>query len=171
MATYQFYNQRRESDGSTPPSVTVPEAASQTFKKGDFVTLTGGKAAIAVASSATYASADLEAGLIFGTVVANATGTTDAPCVVELITDNSLFRLPATHATAGSRVTAVAQLGVGYDLAHYIDANGVRGWAYTIDDVTVKNVIPVELIEPAGTLNGTAWCKIAQRARLDMVGA
>lgn len=167
---FQKYAIRKESDGSTPPTVIVPEAASQTFKAGDFVTLSSGKATIAIAANATYTSGDLESGLIFGTAVADATGTTDAPCAIELITDNSLFMLPAGHATPASAVNAVAQLGVGYDLIHHT-SGGVTAWFYGIDDTSVKNVIPVELIDAAGTAYGLSWCKIAQRARLDMVGA
>jgi hypothetical protein len=171
MATYQHYAQRREADGSTPPTIVVPEAATQTFVKGDLLTLSSGKAAIAVAANATHTSADLESGLVIGTAVADASGVTNTPVAIELITDNTLIRLPVIHGTPASAVTAVAQLGVGYDIGHWTDGSSVTGWGYMIDDTSVKNVIPVELIEPAGEVYGTAWCKIAQRARLDMVGA
>lgn len=167
---FQKYNLRKESNGAPVESLRGVEAASQTFVKGDFLTLSSGKLAIAVAASGTYTSGDLESATIIGTADADATGVTDTPLTYTPLTDNTLHLLPILHGTPASAVSAVAQLGVGYDLGHYT-LNGVTVWGVMIDDTSVKNVIPMALQDTVGTQYGTVWAKFANRARLDMVGA
>jgi len=132
MATFRNLGlSYRTTDGDPPDVAHYPEAASQTFKAGDLVTLSSGKVAVAVAASTTYASADLEAGTVLGIALADATGVTGTAVPVAIANSRLLIPLLVLHGTPASAVTAVTQVGTAYDIAHYT-INGVTAWGYTI---------------------------------------
>lgn len=170
MASYAHLGVRyRTTDGGPAQILTFPEAASQTFIAGDLVTLSSGKVAVAVAASATHASSDVEAGTILGVALENASGTTDDPVKVAIADDRLQILLTVIHGTPAIAVTAVAQVGVGYDVGHWTDGStpAVTGWGYMIDDTSATNAMVVELDNKyaVGTQYGTAWCKIPASKR------
>lgn len=89
---------------------TYPEAASQTFKKGDPVILSSGKVAIA-GNSANL----INAATILGFAMEDASGTTDDPVKVLIPSDDTEFVGTLSNGTAGS-TWAVTYAGVAYDL-------------------------------------------------------
>lgn len=76
---------------------TYPEAASQSFKHGEFVYLVSGKVTVC-ASDATS---------ILGMAMRDASGTTDTDIPVLVADQDTIFRGNVYHASAGSAVTAV----------------------------------------------------------------
>jgi len=158
---------------STALILKYPEAATQTFKAGDFLTINStGQVAIAVAATSTYASADVDTTNIIGMALNDASGTTNTPVSVVVATETTLFLVQATK-SGGSEVTATSHLNKKYDLAHY-QVGGVNGWGYTTDDTTAPNVVVVELYtapgEAVGDTNGRAWVKILSTKRQFEVG-
>jgi len=108
-----------------------PEAASQSFKAGEFVYLVGGKVTVC-ASDAT---------VILGMAVADATGTTDSSIPVLLAEAGTEFKANVTGA-----VTAVTQRGVKYALLvtsnkHYVDVSDTDNDAFTILDFAQEDAI------------------------------
>lgn len=93
LSAVEFY-------GGSYVVVNVPEAASQSFKKGQFVYLASGKATVATASSG-----------IFGMALEDATGTTDTQLAVLVSLRDTIFRGCVYHSTAASAVTAVTDVG------------------------------------------------------------
>lgn len=81
-----------------------PEAASQTFKKGEAVYLVSGK----VTEFTT--SVDNGSTRFLGFAAADATGTTDTPCPVWIANGDTIFRANMYHSTAASAVTAVTDI-------------------------------------------------------------
>ena len=159
MATYRNLGlSYRTTDGDPPDVAHYPEAASQTFKAGDLVTLSSGKVAVAVAASTTYASADLEGGTVLGIALADATGVTDTAVPVAIANSRLLIPLLVLHGTPASAVTAVTQVGTAYDIAHYT-INGVTTWGYTIDDTSASNIVIHNLDPnyPVGEQYGVAY--------------
>lgn len=78
----------------------VPEAASQSFKKGQFVYLASGKVTVATATSG-----------IYGMALQDATGTTDTQLAVLVALKDTIFRGCVYHSTAASAITAVTDVG------------------------------------------------------------
>lgn len=83
-----------------------PEAASQSFKKGQFVKLSSGKVAVCT-------SADTET---IGMATHDASGVEDTRVLVALALPGTVFEVNVYHGTAGSAVTAITQIGVNYPL-------------------------------------------------------
>lgn len=88
-----------------------PEAASQTFKVGDWLYLVSGKLTIAAAAGNDVGNIKL-----LGRAAAPATGVTDTYLPVEIADENAIFSLPMYHGTAGSAVTAVTDIGTDLPL-------------------------------------------------------
>jgi hypothetical protein len=151
----------RRAGGGLPAQATYPEAASQTFKRGDFVYLASGKVTEARAPGNNL----IDSGNTpIGIAAANASGTTDEDCVVILLTEDLEICLPVTHATAASAITAITQVGTAYELENVTD----KGYAYAIDD-TGNPMVKVTAISeqyPVGEQYGWAWVKViaAERA-------
>jgi hypothetical protein len=89
-----------------------PVASSQTFKKGDWVTLTSGQVAVAVAAGSNLAGGTK----VLGMAWADAPTTTNAQVTVVVADDSTEFAVAVYHATPASAVTAVAQIGTSYEL-------------------------------------------------------
>lgn len=91
-----------------------PEAASQTFVKGDWVYLASGKLTICAA-----AGNDVGAISILGRAAADATGVTDTMLPVEVADDNSEWLFPVYHSTPASAVRAVTDVGATWPLRNH----------------------------------------------------
>jgi len=111
--------------GPCPDVIQVPEGASQTFRKGDLLELTSGKATVADADDAA----------ILGVALTPATGTTDEPILVALANENNVFSMNAYHATPASAVTAVTDISVKYAVVA-VSSN----WHIELSDTTNTRV-------------------------------
>lgn len=168
MASYAFLGVRyRTSDGGPANIKTYPEAASQSFKAGDYVDLSSGKVEVAFAASGTYSSADMDGATILGMAINDATGTTDSPVKVVIADDRTEFLVPVVHATPASAVTAVTQHNMSCDLAHYT-LSGVTSWGAAIDDTAGTNTVRIVDLDdsyPVGEQYGRVWIKVLVAAR------
>lgn len=144
----------RTTDGSLPQQATYPEAASQSFKRGDAVYLASGKVTAAVAPGSNLAASG---NAVIGIAAHDASGTTNADCVVIINNDNLEICLPVTHATAASAITAITQIGVSYELENVTG----KGYAYAIDDTSSPCWTPTEIAGQyaVGEQYGWAWGK------------
>ncbi len=143
-----------------------PEAATQTFKRGDFVTLSSGKVAVAVA----YTSGDpvLSGTKILGIADKDATGTTDTPIPVVIANDDTEFLVNVYHATPSSAVPAVAGNGVSYELYRATITNLAFGM--DISETTDTKVVQTEIYTGSGGIEtgvqyGRVWVKVLQAQR------
>ena len=120
-----------------------PEAASQSFKAGQPVYLSGGKLTVCASDATT----------ILGVADADASGTTDTSLPVVLATPMTVFSGASTN--AGADVTTA----VTYVPKHYALYVGT-GTAYVdLGDTTNKAVKVVGLKDAAGTTNGKVYFK------------
>ncbi len=76
-----------------------PEAASQSFKKGEMVYLASGKVTVCASNAVT----------ILGMALQDASGTTDTEISVLVATDGTRFEGNVYHSTAASAITAITQ--------------------------------------------------------------
>lgn len=91
-----------------------PEAASQSFKKGQLLILnSSGQVAIFVASGSNH---DTDADSLYGIALEDASGTTNANVKVRVFMPGDMLRLPVFHSTPGSAVTAETLVGETYVL-------------------------------------------------------
>lgn len=86
-----------------------PEAASQSFKKGEFVYLVSGKVTV-VSSTAQLQSK------ILGMAMQDATGTTDTSIAVAIAEEGVMFELNVTTTTAITQVGAVYGLSIASNI-------------------------------------------------------
>lgn len=105
---------------ATPAKILYfPEAASQSFKAGEFVYLVSGKVTIISSTSQSVSK-------IAGMALADASGTTDTALPVAIAEEGVLFELCVYHSTPASAITAITQVGVSYGLTvssnkHYVN--------------------------------------------------
>lgn len=125
-----------------------PEAASQSFKKGQPVYLSSGKLT-ACASDGTA---------ILGVADADASGTTDTSIPVILATPLTVFEAVPTNAGADV-ATAVTNVGKHYAL--YVSSNDVY---VDLGDTSNDAVKVVALKDDAGTTNGKVLIKVLAAA-------
>lgn len=146
----------RPADGvSAVRQQEFPEAASQTFKKGDLVYLVSGKVTAYPASPTTQK--------LLGQAQADASGVTDTNIPVVIADDNVDFLLPVYHATPASAITAVTDVGLagGYG-AKQVTVSSVTAWAVDLQNTT-NNLLMVQEIAKdyaAGTQYGLYWVKV-----------
>lgn len=150
----------RTSQGGLPQQVHYPEAASQSFKRGDFVYLASGKVTAAVAPGNNLLD---DENLAIGMALVDATGTTDTSLPILLLTDDVEFCLPVTHATASSAITAITQVGVSYELENVTG----YGYAVAIDDTgnPVVKVTEISKQYAVGEQYGWVWVKFLDAER------
>lgn len=164
MATFKRLGNYRVKGNASATVKYFPEAATQSFKRGDLVTLSSGKVAVAVA----YTSGDPVASgtKILGIADKDASGTTDTSIPVIIADDKTEFLLPVFHPTAGSAVTAVTNVGVAYEL-YRATVSGNLGFGVDISETTDTKVIPTEIdpTYPAGEQYGWFWCRVMQAQR------
>lgn len=99
-------------NGKPLAQIVVPEAASQSFKRGDLVYRASGKATLVTLSTLEYTDAQSAA---LGIAEMDASGVTDTPIVISVIDGDFRWVLPVTN-TAADAVTAVANGGAKFPL-------------------------------------------------------
>lgn len=92
--------------GNSPEKLYFPEAATQSFKKGEMVYLSGGKVTVCGADPT----------LIAGFAAEDASGTTDTKKPVWIANADTIFSANIYHPTETSAVTAVSDVGTNYGL-------------------------------------------------------
>ncbi|MCD4785363.1 MAG: hypothetical protein K8T10_16210 [Candidatus Eremiobacteraeota bacterium] len=122
--------------GNSPEVKVFPEAASQSFKAGEFVYLVSGKVTVC-ASNGT---------VILGMAVADASGTTDEDCAVYIANGDTVFEANIYHSTVGSAVTAITDVGVCYALLvssnkHYVDKEDTDNDAFQVRRISPKDIV------------------------------
>jgi len=125
-----------------------PEAASQSFKKGQPVYLSSGK----------LTACGNDEVQILGIALADASGTTDTSIPVLLATPLTIFEATAT--SAGSDVQ-IAVTHVGKHYALYVSSNDVY---VDLGDTDHDALKVVDLVDDAGTTNGKVLVKVLAAA-------
>jgi hypothetical protein len=115
-----------------------PEATGQSFKAGEFVKLVSGKVTISGVDNALTK--------IAGMALADASGTADTAIPVAVAEEGVLFELCVYHATAGSAITAVTQVGASYGLTissnkHYVQIAETGFAAFHVKALSPKDVV------------------------------
>lgn len=141
MALTQRARLARMLNGFPEPLSPLPEAASQTFKWGDLVFMSGGYVTICGADPAAIAGIAKQDGRNA------AAGAYD--CDVLLITADTLIRMQVHHTTPANAVIEAADLFKDYGIA-------VSGNIWYVDKTDTSNtrVRIIEFIDPLATLNG-----------------
>ena len=127
-------------NGAPVPQTQVPEGTSQTYKRGDLVSLSSGVAVEAVAVGSNLTSSGNE---VYGIALQDASGTAGTVQDFARVVPGLLMVLPVTHATAASAVTAATQRGSVFQLENVTGA----GYAVAIDD-TATPVVTGRKIHP-----------------------
>lgn len=131
-------------DGSAPVILHAPEAAGQTYKKGQLVYL--------VAGAVTVMADDGQ--VCLGMVTQDATGTTGTDMEIIIATPVTVFEVNVYHSTAASAVTAATQIGENYALQ--VDSNKCY---CDIEDVTnvLFRVIKLSPKDTVADVYGRVW--------------
>lgn len=113
-----------------------PEAASQSFKAGEFVYLVSGKVTVC-ADDATS---------ILGMAAHDASGTTNTNVIVYLAHPDNVFEANVYHSTPASAVTAITQVGVNYALQvdsnkSYVDIEDTSHDAFVVIGISEKDAV------------------------------
>ncbi|MFI5384808.1 MAG: hypothetical protein ACHQ50_01700 [Fimbriimonadales bacterium] len=128
-------------NGSETEERLYPEAASQTFKRGDLVYLASGL--VTAAATAGVGNNVASGTKVLGIALKDASGATNTAVPVAIANPNLRWVLPVTHATPASGVTAVTEVGTTYEL----ERTAAGKWAVPIDDTTNTKVV-VSAIHP-----------------------
>lgn len=162
MATLQKAIRWRKAGGGNFQVEIYPEAATGVFKFGEFVNLSSGKVQrITTTATGNITSTDG----VLGVALKNASGTTDDDVPVLIADENVEFRLPVTHATPATGVTAITNIGTGYCLSHL----STGGWyAYEISQTSnpIFEVVAIAPDYPVGEQHGWAWGRIIDNAKV-----
>jgi len=131
------------SDGKPEQVGYYPEAASQTFKRGDWVYLVAGAVTVAAAVGANIGNIK-----VLGIALKDATGTTGVITPVALFTANFRVVLPISNAGATANASD-ADMGVKYEVRH----QAAGKWC--IDNSATSNAfaIPVKQHPQYGVIN------------------
>lgn len=108
-------------DGKPLEQRTYPEAATQSFKRGDHLYLSSGKLTAAVAAGAYLDSTGVKP---IGIAERDASGQTDTPIPISIIDAQTRMVGPVTHATPASAITAITQPGSTFQLQRYAAPGG-----------------------------------------------
>jgi len=122
--------------GNSPEVKYFPEAASQSFKAGQFVYLNSGKVTACADDSTT----------ILGIAVGDASGNTDEDCAVYIANADTVFEANVYHSTAASAVTAITQVGTCYALKVdsnkcYVDIEDTSNDAFQVRRLSPKDKV------------------------------
>ena len=102
-------------------TVALPEASTQTFKIGDFLTLDSNgrvQQALSAGTNAGASSAGTTTNRIVGRAMQNATGTTGKLVSVILAEPQTEFLVPVYHGTPSSAVPNTNLIGKGFELRY-----------------------------------------------------
>jgi hypothetical protein len=147
--------------GHATPTLTFPEAASQTFLAGDFVFLSSGYLTICGTDPA----------LIMGMALEPAHNTTAGlyQIGVALAIEIVLFGLSVYHATPANNKIEATDMGILCDIAMSASSKWV------VDKATIgstSRVRVLKFIDPLGTIAGRLGCVVAATYRqIGFVGA
>lgn len=116
--------------------VKIPEAATQSFKAGEFVYLASGKATACASDATAISHFALE----------DASGTTDNEILAVQVSPDLEFEMCVYHSTAGSAVTAITQVGTKYALLvssnmHYVDIEDETNLAFQVQKLSPKDTV------------------------------
>lgn len=130
---------------------SFPEAATQTFKVGDLVTLSSGKIQAPVAAGNNLGANDDPVGM----ALEDATGTTNTMLRVYVFALPTIIRLQVYHGTPASAITAYTQIGTSYELRYHTGAI----WCVDISSTTntkgkILGIVNEDPQNPVGTQYG-----------------
>ena len=125
--------------------IAYPEAATQSFKRGELVSLSSGKVAALSGSDPTMAS-------ILGIVLHDASGVTDTEVTVFVPDNDAVF----CANLGGTSVTAITDVGVRYGLVEANDLVHVDKTDTTNDRVIV---VALDKRDAVGDTAGRVWFK------------
>lgn len=113
-----------------------PEAAGQTFKKGELVYLVAGKATVC-ATSAT---------LIAGMALQDATGVVDSPIAIAIAEPGTLYEMNVYHSNPAFAITAITQPGTVFghivsDNKHYINIGDTTTTRLVVQSLSKKDAV------------------------------
>ena len=148
----------KETNGSDLEVEYWPEAASQSFKKGQLVYLASGKVT-ACASDAV---------VIWGVATEDASGTTDTLIGVLPLTVNSILSACVYNATAASAITAVALQGLKQPLVVASNKCYVDNTDQTTPCFVVYKIDPRDAV---GDIYGRYYVKMIATTLQSIVGA
>lgn len=97
--------------------LTFPEGASQSFKRGDFLILSGGYVVLAKAAG-NLSTGKLASELILGQALMDAKGVQGTPIQVVVANECTDFAFQVVHSTDASSVLTVALLGEKHNITH-----------------------------------------------------
>lgn len=130
-------------DGKPLEQRTYPEAALQSFKRGDHVYLSSGKVTAAVTAGSYLDSTGAKP---LGIAERDASGQTDTPIPISIIDAQTRIVGPVTHASPASAVTAITQPGSTFQLQRYTAPGG--GMNVALDHGASNQVAVVTAIHP-----------------------
>ena len=122
-------------DGTPLEENIYPEAASQVFKKGDFVYLVTGAVTVGAAIGANAGAIKM-----LGIALKDATGTTGSPIPVVVGTENLRFVLPIAGAAGATQNASNGDMGTAYEI-HRTDYGK---WCIDHSSTTNNMIIAVE---------------------------
>lgn len=153
----RFYAHR---GGETYPLAHYKEAASQSFKAGDLVTLSGGKVAALATSDGDVTSAGNK---VLGMALKDASGVTDTLIPVVPATDDTWFLLGAYNAAAGSAKPSNIAIGEKTTIRRQGGVYGVNVPAAGSNQNV--QVVAKESVEEE-TKYGPVWVKVLAASRV-----
>ena len=151
----------RTISGNSPQVMTFPEAANQTFKKGEFVYLVDGK----------VTEVGDNPGIILGMADQDASGTTDTAIAVVIANEDNIFSLHKVSETGGSggagTGVATAVTDVGKRAAIYRDTT--NNMAHAGLDTTGTNerltILNISGFDTVGDIGGRLLCMVYGKYR------
>jgi hypothetical protein len=150
MATLQRYAPAGIVNPNEANIMTGYEAASQSFKAGDWVDSSSGKIALAVAAGNTLGANDD----CWGIALEDATGTTNNPIRIYKFHPGFRIILPVYHGTAASAITAYADIGSSFGIRFHTG----NIWCVALDETSATKgwitYIPNQRQMPIGTQYG-----------------
>lgn len=146
--------------GGTDNSIQMyPEAAGQTFKAGDLVTLSSGSVAALATSDGAITSSSNK---VLGVALRDASGVTGTTIPVKVVDEDTCVLLPVNHGTVANAKPANGTIGNQYQL---VRSGGI--YAIQIDQTTNPVAILWDKIPGMDQEQyGPVWVKILLARRV-----
>ena len=114
-----------------------PEAATQTFKKGEFVYLVSGKVTVVPTTKQSQSK-------VAGMALMDASETVDTAIAIAVAEEGVVFELNVYHSSVGSAITAVADVSKVYGLKiasnkHYVDLTDTADTVFHVKRLSPKD--------------------------------
>lgn len=147
-----------------PLIIHFPEAASQTFVKGDFVTLSSGKVARLLAAGNHTTAGDRGTGtMILGIALADATGVTDTDVPVVVADCRTDFKLQLCT-TDAAQAFAQSQVGTPYAL-RTISTTGYWGVNVNVTAANQQVIVREPVLDNKTDTVGLVWAVVRTGAQ------